>query len=221
MSCGSRAARSTAAPPATPATRPYYDTLPTKARRLGPWSDASQLVFDGLEATWAYRQTLKSGAVVDRLYAVDLNVGKPWLRGALPTFDPADRTVSGLKLGQNFAAWVTTKGTVMAAAEGGFGDPNDADPFDLELIGAGTAGSAGLVPSLYPEGQLLVIGQFQGLSADGQATLRLRRLSDADMENEQCIALPLGGHRPPGRRSAARVGGVWRAAYFPHDAYCG
>lgn len=189
---------------------------------LGPWSKGSRVVFDGVEAVWAYRTTSKAGEPIDRMYAIDVRDGKPWLRGARPTFDTADRTVERMKLGQNFASWITARGTVMAAAEGGFGGtetPND--PFDLALVGAGTAGAAGLVPALAPQGNRLLIGQFPNLTPEGRATLKLKRLFDANsMENEECI----GSHRwettiEPGP-GLPRVGGTWRAAYFPSDVYC-
>lgn len=197
---------------------PSYDYPHTKARRLGPWSKGSRIVFDGTEATWAYRTTSRTGEPVDRMYAIDVRAGKAWLRGARPSFDLADRVVDHLALGMNFAAWITTRGTVMAGAEGGFG-AGDAqpDPFDLELVGAG---APGLVSSLDPRGNRLLIGQFPGLDAAGRETFRLRRLSDLDMENEQCI----GSYRwettvrPAG--NAPRVGGVWRAAYFPTGPEC-
>lgn len=197
---------------------PGYDHPHTKARRLGPWSRGSRIVFDGVEATWAYRTTSRAGEPVDRMYAIDVREGKAWLRGARPSFDLGDRVVDRLALGMNFAAWITTRGTVMAGAEGGFGaDDAQPDPFDLELVGAG---APGLAPTLNPQGNRLLIGQFPNLDAAGRATFRLKRLSDLDMENEQCI----GSYRwettvvPPG--GTARVGGVWRAAYFPTEPEC-
>lgn len=198
-------------------------TLSSKriARRLGPWSAGSRVVFDGVEVVWAYRTTSKAGAPIDRMYAIDVRQGKPWLRGARPTFDTADRTVEQLKLGQNFASWITARGTVMAAAEGGFGgDETPADPFDLDLVGVGTSGATGLVPALLPQGNRLLIGHFPDLTAEGRATLRLSRLTDMNMENEECI----GSYRwettvQPGP-GLPRVGGIWRAAYFPSDVNC-
>lgn len=196
---------------------PGIDHPHTKARRLGPWSTGSRIVFDGVEATWAYRTTSKTGDPIDRMYAIDVRQGKAWLRGARPSFDTADRVVDRLALGTNFAAWITTRGTVMAGAEGGFGPETPNDPFDLELVGAG---APGLVSALVPQGNRLLIGQFPALTPEGRATFRLKRLSDLDMENEQCI----GSYRwettvepSPG---AARVGGIWRAAYFPTDPEC-
>lgn len=200
---------------------PWPHTPPTKAKRLGPWSSGSQIEFDGVEAVWAYRTTSKAGAAIDRMYAIDVREGKPWMRAARPTFDTADRVVADLKLGQNYAAWVTARGTLMAAAEGGFGEGEAApDPFDLERVGAGTPGAAGLVPALVPRDGRLLIGHFEEHAAQAQATLQIRTIGDADMQNEECI----GSHRweasvrplPDG----PRVGGIWRAAYFPTDVYC-
>lgn len=198
---------------------PHY--APTKARRLGPWSKGSRIVFDGVEATWAYRTRSKTGEPIDRMYAVDVRVGKPWLRGARPTFDLADRVVADLKLGINFAAWVTTRGTVLAGAEGGFGGGEAApDAFDLDLVGAGTPASAGLVPALRPQGARLLIGQFPEAAAAAQSTLQLKRLSDLDMQNEQCIGSYRYEVTVRPKPDQPRVGGIWRAAYFPSGVEC-
>lgn len=190
---------------------------PTPPRRLGPWSPSSRVVFDGVEAAWTARKQLKSGQLVDAVYAVDVNVGKPWLRAARPTFDLADRQIAALKLGQNFAAWVTTRGTVVAAAEGGFGDPSEPDAFDLDLVGAGTPG---LVSALVPLDRRLLIGKFDAAAAQAGSTLRLRRLSDADMENEECIGSYRWEVTVRPAPNGPRVGGIWRAAYFPSSIYC-
>lgn len=200
---------------------PSYDYPHTKARRLGPWSPGSRIVFDGVEAVWAYRTRSKAGEPVDRLYAIDVRAGKAWLRGTRPTFDLADRVVEHLALGVNFAAWITTRGTVFAAAEGGFGaDSGPQDPFDLEPVGAGTSGADGLATTLAPQGHRLLVGRFPNATPQQRATFRLKRLSDLDMENEQCIGsyrwettiVPVAG--------APRVGAIWRGAYFPTEPEC-
>ena len=121
----------------------------------------------------------------------------------------------------------------MAAARGGFGggDP-EPDPYDLERVDPGpgpTSGPAapivplntGLAETLRPYGKRLVIGVFAQDRHEVARSLQLRRLSDADMENEPCIGSyrwevtvrPLSGARE-------RAGAVWRAGYFPSGPEC-
>lgn len=196
---------------------PYYDAPSSKARRLGPWSKGSRLVFDGVEVAWAYRTRSKAGESVDRIYVADARTGA-WLRGARPTFDLADRVVADLRLGTNLAAWVTERGTVMAAAEGGFGDVDDPDPFDLEFVGTGTPGASGLVDALAPQGKRLLIGRFQEHAAQAGATLRLE--PETLDEQETCIGSIRWWVTVRPLATEPRVGGVWRAGYFPSGPEC-
>ena len=147
----------------------------TADRRLGQWSPQSRIAFDGRHVVWAYRKQLPSGESIDRVYAADVRAGKPWLRAARPTFDLADRTVSALKVNRSFAAWTTTKGTVMAAAERGFTEPaTETTKADLKLVGAGTAGALGLVDALAPVDHRLLIGKFDSLASPAPSTLGLK-----------------------------------------------
>lgn len=110
---------------------------PPKSARIGPWGKGSTFAFSSGDVLWTVRKPATSTAdAEDRIYAADGPFGT-WLNGLRLTTGPAsalDRRIKTLEISGGAAAWVTTKGTVMAAV---------AQPqVEPDLIGAGTPGAA-------------------------------------------------------------------------------
>ncbi len=141
-----------------------YKADDTVTRKLGAWGRGSQVAFDGRWATW----TIRSGRgrrVRDRLTNVDVGSGAVSFSNAAPVpgGDLDDGRVAALGGASYLAAWVTAKGTLVAAVPAQKRAPN--------AVGARTAAGDGLLLPLRPVGNRVVVGRWPGAAAAAARTL--------------------------------------------------
>jgi hypothetical protein len=174
-----------------------YDHKPG-ARRLGPWTSATKIAWDGVDAVWSVRQN-----GIDRMWAANADNGKRWLSATNLVPDGAGHPfltgrVQRILLSDQSAAWITQQGQVVMALH----DPAD----DPEAVGA-------LPAPLVAVKQLLLVGSYPSIApATLAATAKLQEL---DGDGDEC-----GGVNPykltfqpdsSGPRLGAQWDGYWES----------
>lgn len=151
---------------------------PPETYRLGPWSKASRYAFDGGTVAWTVPKTGKHGTE-DAVWTAKVTNGAVGLRGVRPTTGPGSSTdvrVARLVAKENATAWVTLRGTVVAALGA------DETP---EAVGA----SDGLATPFVQKGGRYVVGRWPDVA--GTAFAKTLTIEVGDGEGDEC-----GGTNP-------------------------
>lgn len=167
-------------------------------RRLGAWGRGSQVAFDGRWATWTTRAG-RGKRLRDRITSVDVGSGAATFVNAAPVpGDADDGRVTALAAASYMAAWVTAKGTVVAAVPAAHRAPR--------AVGARGDSGDGLRLPLRPLGTRLVVGQWPGAAAAAARTLDVVNDGGA---GDECggISTAVATVRPDA--GAPRVGLSW------------
>lgn len=170
----------------------------TTTRRLGPWGRGSQVAFDGRWATWTIRHG-RGARARDRLYSVDVGSGQATFTNAAPVpGDGGDDRVTALAAASYMAAWVTSRGTLVAAIPAAHRAPRP--------VGARGGNGDGLLLPLRPVGTRLVVGRWPGSAAAAARTLDVVNDGGA---GDECggISTAVATVRPDG--GSARAGVSW------------
>ncbi|MDO9352539.1 MAG: hypothetical protein Q7T55_02525 [Solirubrobacteraceae bacterium] len=199
----------------------FYGEGP-KNYRLGPWAKGSKWAFDGSTAAWVIKG---SGGKGDRIYVGDAAAKYTWLPGLAPVVGrgaKADGKVSRIVVTGDVAAWVTTKGTVAAAARSFEQDP---ETVGAELAAAKpdpaispTTGLAqGLVSPPAFKGKRIVLGRFE--AAAGKPLADSLKVVIGQGEGDEC-----GGTNPYTVTAAPiagqRVGATWFTSWTSTSGVC-
>ncbi|MDO8188453.1 hypothetical protein Q5424_22690 [Conexibacter sp. JD483] len=142
----------------------FFKDGDTVTRKLGAWGRGSQVAFDGRWATW----TIRSGSgrrIRDRLTSVDVGTGAATFSNAAPVpgGDLDDGRVTALAAASYMAAWVTAKGTMVAAVPAQQRGPR--------TVGARGGNGAGLQQPLRTVGTRVIVGRWPGSAAAAARTL--------------------------------------------------
>ncbi len=172
-----------------------YDIRP-RAVRIGRWSRATRVAFDGVSVAWTDRRTI-AGARADRVWVADLQDRRRWLPGvrALPAAGAtpaAEDRVRWLSVYDAGVAWITVTGDLVL----GLHDPGDAPKPVGPLPGA-----------LQPSGRLLRVGRWSTPSPAQLAASA--QFTETALDGDECGGI--GDYRltiAPGAPDA-RAGVVW------------
>jgi len=144
---------------------------PPRARRLGPWTPATKVAWDGVNAVWSVRHT-SLGEPSDRVWAANADSGKRWLSGTrLVPNGPHNPFLAGrvqrVLVKDAGAAWITQKGDVVLALNEPAGeDPVAVGTPPLPLVAVKQLLLVGSYPTV-PAAQLAATATLQELDGDG------------------------------------------------------
>jgi hypothetical protein len=199
----------------------FYGEGP-KNFRLGPWAKGSTWAFDGSTAAWVIKG---AGGNADRVYVGDASAKYTWLPGLSPVVGKgakADGKVSKIVVSGEVAAWVTTKGTVVAAARGHDEEP-ETEGAELAAakpdpaVSPSTGLAQGLVSPLAFNGKRFVLGRFE--AAAGKALAASLKIAVGQGEGDEC-----GGVNPytvtVAPIAGQRVGATWFTSWTSTSGVC-
>lgn len=171
----------------------------TTTRKLGGWGRGSQVAFDGRWATWTTRSG-RGRRVRDRLTSVDVGSGAVSFSNAAPVpgGDLDDGRVTALAAASYMAAWVTAKGTLVAAVPAQRSAPS--------AVGARGGNGGGLLSPLRPIGTRVVVGRWPGAAAAAARTLDVVNDGGA---GDQCGGMSTAVATVKPDAGAARAGVSW------------
>ncbi|MDQ3722397.1 MAG: hypothetical protein M3376_04880, partial [Actinomycetota bacterium] len=145
-----------------------------RTRRIGPWTPATKIAFDGQNLAWTVRMVV-GGRLTDRVWASGLDNGARWLVAQKPNPagpDRASRESLVLRIvGRGGAVgWVTANGALVAAVR----NPGDA-PIPI--------GTPAIAPALLQK-HLIALGTYHGVSARSLANSL--KIADVQSEGDDC-----------------------------------
>jgi len=143
-------------------------------RRMGPWTPATKVAFDGLELAWTVRIVV-GGTPTDRVWASRVDDGSRWLVAQKPNpaaADKASRDSLVLRIvGRGGAVgWITAGGAFVAAVH----NPNDA-PTPI--------GTPTIAPTLLQK-HLIALGTYDGVSP--RTLANSLKIADVQSEGDEC-----------------------------------